>query len=313
MAIDGEPAPLQLYRHGYLILALDEGEASDMRANFALQEAEGCNVALHDRDGVKALRPSMFTDDVQLAVYSPDDMTVDPGGALNGVRAKCRALGATFVAAEVCGLDVEAQRVCRVVLDDGQRLETDWVVNTAGAWAPAICRLLDLEIPVRPAPKTVYFFECREPLVGEYGVSTDSRGGGFRPSGSGYLCLANRPEIDGEFCWEPDLERWENEKWPQLAHRIPVFEAIKLRSAYACHYAQNTFDGNLLLGPWPGKPANFLIATGASGHGFQHAPAAGRALSELIIDGRYRTLDLDRFGCARVPENRPDPERGFKA
>jgi len=84
-------------------------------------------------------------------------------------------------------------------------------------------------------------------------------------------------------------------------------------SSYCCHYADNHFDGNLLLGAWPGAPDNFLIATGASGHGLQHAPAAGRALSELILDRKFTTLDLGRFGCRRVVDNKPDPERGFTA
>ena len=36
-------------------------------------------------------------------------------------------------------------------------------------------------------------------------------------------------------------------------------------------------------------------------------------LSELILDGGYSTLDLSRFGCQRVVDDRPDPERGFRA
>ena len=69
----------------------------------------------------------------------------------------------------------------------------------------------------------------------------------------------------------------------------------------------------MIIGAWPGAPANFLIATGFSGHGLQHAPAAGRALSELILDGGFATIDLDRFHCRRVPENRREPERGVTA
>ncbi len=41
-----------------------------------------------------------------------------------------------------------------------------------------------------------------------------------------------------------------------------------------------------------------------------HAPAAGRALAELILDRRYGTLDLTRFGYARVRENAPYREQG---
>ena len=313
MAIGDEPGDLFLNRHGYLILAVNETESADIRVNFDLQTAEGCTVELHDSASLKRLRPSLNTSDIPLAVYSPNDMTADPNGALMGLRAKARALGAHFQAGSVCDLEVTSGLVRSVVLEDGQRLDCDWAVNSAGAWAPEICRMLGLEIPVVPWPKMVCFFECREALEGDFGVTTDSLGGGFRPSGTGYLCMVDRKDLMGQFSWEPKLDLFESEKWAVLAHRVPAFEAIKLRSAYCCHYAYNTFDGNLLLGAWPGQPDNFLLATGASGHGFQHAPAAGRALSELIVERRFQTLDLQRFGCARVVENRPDPERGFTA
>ncbi|MDI1244611.1 MAG: FAD-dependent oxidoreductase, partial [Rhodoferax sp.] len=44
---------------------------------------------------------------------------------------------------------------------------------------------------------------------------------------------------------------------------------------------------------------------GFSGHGMQQAPAVGRALSELVTYGEYRTLNLSDFGWQRVLENRP--------
>ena len=37
---------------------------------------------------------------------------------------------------------------------------------------------------------------------------------------------------------------------------------------------------------------NFFVAAGFSGHGMMHAPAAGRAIAELIVNGRFETLDL---------------------
>jgi glycine/D-amino acid oxidase-like deaminating enzyme len=42
-----------------------------------------------------------------------------------------------------------------------------------------------------------------------------------------------------------------------------------------------------------------------------HAPAAGRAIAELVLHGTYRTIDLARLGYARVVANEPYPERGI--
>jgi hypothetical protein len=42
-----------------------------------------------------------------------------------------------------------------------------------------------------------------------------------------------------------------------------------------------------------------------------HAPAIGRALSELIVDGRFETIDLSRLGYQRVLEGRPCLEVGI--
>ncbi|KAG8305503.1 FAD-dependent oxidoreductase domain-containing protein 1 [Homalodisca vitripennis] len=45
---------------------------------------------------------------------------------------------------------------------------------------------------------------------------------------------------------------------------------------------------------------NVLIATGCSGHGLQQAPAIGRAIMELMIDGHYKTIDLTRMQFERI-------------
>ena len=70
-------------------------------------------------------------------------------------------------------------------------------------------------------------------------------------------------------------------------------------SSWAGHYAVNTLDRNAILGPHP-RIANFIFANGFSGHGLQQSPGVGRALSEWVLFGEYRTIDLERFGFHRL-------------
>jgi FAD-dependent oxidoreductase domain-containing protein 1 len=42
-----------------------------------------------------------------------------------------------------------------------------------------------------------------------------------------------------------------------------------------------------------------------------HAPAAGRAIAELVVHGGFRTIDLGRFGYERVEANAPYREEGI--
>ena len=130
-------------------------------------------------------------------------------------------------------------------------------------------------------------------------------GGGFRPEGVGYIAGESRYDEPRGFNWDVDCTLFDEHIWPKLALRLKAFEAVKMRRGWSCHYDQNDLDANLIIGPWPGRLENYLIACGLSGHGLQHAPAIGRALKELIVDGGYQSIDLSRFGYQRVLDNQP--------
>ena len=140
-------------------------------------------------------------------------------------------------------------------------------------------------------------------------LTIDPSGVFFRPEGQFFLA-GTTPKPDGEV----DVEdfavmhaEFEDEIWPALAGRVPAFEAIKVVNSWAGHYDYCTLDQNVIVGRHP-ELENFLLANGFSGHGLQQSPAIGRALSELVIYGGYRTLDLTPLGYERVAANRPFPE-----
>ena len=71
-----------------------------------------------------------------------------------------------------------------------------------------------------------------------------------------------------------------------------------MQGAWAGYYEMNVRDANALIGrAEPGE--NLWLINGFSGHGLQHAPAAGRGLAELILFGEFRTLDLSALSPDR--------------
>ena len=81
--------------------------------------------------------------------------------------------------------------------------------------------------------------------------------------------------------------------WPLLAARVPAFEALRVIGSWAGYYEVNTFDHNGIVGFHP-VIRNLVLVNGFSGHGMQQSPAVGRGIAELLVHGRYRTLDLCR-------------------
>eukprot|EP00501_MAST-03F_sp_TOSAG23-6_P000945 GSMAST32.ASY1.ANO1.981.1 assembled CDS len=54
---------------------------------------------------------------------------------------------------------------------------------------------------------------------------------------------------------------------------------------------------------------NFYMMNGFSGHGIQQAPAAGLAIAEQIVYGKYKNIDLTPFGYERYLQGLPLKEK----
>jgi len=91
---------------------------------------------------------------------------------------------------------------------------------------------------------------------------------------------------------------------PKLAERVPALGEAQLLDSWTGSYDQNVYDENGILGAHP-YYHNLYIATGFSGHGVQQSLAVGRAISELVMDGQFRTIDLSRLSFDRLIVDQP--------
>ena len=303
LAVDGEHPDLGLVEGGYLFLATAAGAAS-LRDNHALQVSLGAEILHLDAAALAARFPWLAVDGLAAGCFGARGEGWFDGYALaRALRAKAKSLGVDLLTAEVAG--IEPHNILR--LADGTRIAAGTLIVAAGTATPRLLAPLGVALPVAARKRCVFSFACRAPLP-RLPLTVDPGGVYVRSEGDIFLCGASPPEAadppvsDDDF--EVDHRFFEETVWPALAARIPAFEAIRPGRAWAGHYDFNTFDQNAIVGPLPGRP-DLLVATGFSGHGLQQAPGIGRGLAELVVHGRYVSLDLSALGCERISAGRP--------
>ncbi|MEL7302333.1 MAG: FAD-binding oxidoreductase [Pseudomonadota bacterium] len=307
---DEAPQPV-LQSFGYMYFAADTAAADVLRANHEVQASCGAGTRLMTPNEVAAAFPFYALDDIELASHNPVNEGYFDGNTLFDTwRTLARKHGATFVQAEVVGLELDGPRVARVALADGRAVACGTFVNAAGPRADVVARMAGIEIPVEPRKRFTFIFDAAEPLDRDLPLTIDPSGVHVRTDGRYYLAGCP-PDVDTPCAFddlEMDPDVWEEKAWPAIAARIPAFERVKVVNEWAGHYAFNTLDQNAIVGRHP-EITNFVFMNGFSGHGFQQSPAIGRGVAELIAYGEYRSLDLAPLGFERIAAGVPFTER----
>ena len=308
LEVDGDKPSVSLTAGGYLFLASESGRAV-LEGNHAIQKPLGAVNVLLSAAELGERFPWLSTEGLALGSLGlRHEGWLDPYGLLQAFRRKALSLGAEYLKDRVVGIGRNGGRVTGVTLAEGGEVPCGVLIDAAGPQAGDVAALAGIALPVRPRKRFVFVVDCRT-KIDCHELVIDPSGVYFRPEGRNYLCGLSPPEDQDPDCedFEIDYGWFENEVWPVLAHRVPVFAELKLMSAWAGLYEYNTFDQNAIIGPHP-EVGNLHFINGFSGHGVQQSPAAGRAVSELVTYGGFRTLDLSRFSYARIAANAPIKE-----
>jgi sarcosine oxidase subunit beta len=300
--------PCDYRAQGYLFMATRESHMNYLRANLERQVALGLKTArLVSADEIRSLYPQLRGDDIVGGSFCSTDGFVDPYSAMNGFMSWAADHGARlWKNATVTEIKVERTCVTAVETTRGT-VQTNTVVNAAGAWAAEIASMAGVELPVVPLRRMLVPTEPFDQFPHTAPMIIDMTNGfHFRPESLGFLLAWNDPEETPGF--KTEFEPSFIEKvLTRAADRVPVFEnvAVNPKRAWAGLY-EVTPDHHCILGAVD-EVRGFFLANGFSGHGVMHAPSTGKILSDLILTGSTSVvnpelLNVNRFATGRLLE-----------
>jgi sarcosine oxidase subunit beta len=295
-------AEIDFHQDGYLFLLSSEQDFAAFKKNVEMQRRLGVEVDVLAPEDAQRLAPGLEVEGVVGATFCARDGIADPNGVTQGFAKAAQSAGVEiYRETEVTGIRVESGRVCGVQTTRGD-ISTQTVANAAGPYAHRIGEMVGLDIPVLPLRRHIFITES---LAAEAGASVPANRimvidfettFYFHREGAGVLFgmsdVEERPGFDMTVKWE-FLEKVN----AVALRRLPRLVNAGIAHAWAGLY-EVTPDANPIVGPARDVEGFFMI-NGFSGHGFQHSPAAGRLLADVIADGSPRDFDLSPFAFER--------------
>ncbi len=306
MEVNGVQPDVGFRREGNLFIHNESGKNLAIRG-VKLQKCLDCSVDWIDANTIAEKYPLFDMSKYSGGTFGYADGYIDAYSMLMGYRKKAGSMGVKFITGKVSNILTNKNTVTSISLDNGDILNSNIILNCAGAWAAPIAKTAEVDIPVKPYTRQVYIFETEKKPDGPLPLTILPSGFYLRTETGGLILAGKSLKEDAigyDLTW--NRQRFFDLIWPELAEFIPAFEKLKLIRGWAGYYAVNTLDGNAILGEWP-ELNGFYLANGFSGHGLQQGPAVGRYLAELITENKL-SLDLSIFSPQRILDNNPIEE-----
>jgi sarcosine oxidase subunit beta len=304
-----EECDIGFHQYGYLFLLTNEQTWREFRENVVLQRQLGVPVEVFNQAELAERYPGLEVSDVLGATFCGKDGHASMHEVTQGFARKARQAGVTFW--ENCAVKAikrEGRRIVEVETDRGL-IRPEVVAGCAGPWSGLLGEMAGVEIPVKPYKRTLFFSEAFDELSPTQPMTIDMGTGlYFRREGPGFLIgetdESQLPGFDISTDWN-----WLDTVVEHAMQRVPSFERLRIRNGWSGLYDTSP-DHNSIIGKIP-ELDNFYVATGFSGHGFQQSPAAGLLISELIVDGQAKTIDISSLGIERFRSGRLTRERNI--
>ena len=288
-------------RCGYLFVLTDERQAQVFRHNVDMQRDLGVETEWLSGDEVRRRVPLMSFEDAIAGTFNARDGLVDPNSVVSGYVSAAQRLGVQlFTDADVTDILVSGGKVNGLKTPAGT-IAAPLVLDAAGPWAGQIAHMADVDLPITPIRRQWFTTTALNALPPDFPFVIDfAQSLYFHREGGGLLIgMSNQNEAAG-FNQAVDVE-FELVNAEAAIARMPLLEKAG-RASHGAGLYEVTPDAHPILGSTPVE--GFFVVGGFSGHGFMHGPIAGKLISELIIDGKYQTLDVSMLDLARFEEQR---------
>jgi sarcosine oxidase subunit beta len=298
---------IDFHQDGYLFLLSDEEHVSAFARSIDMQKRLGIEVEMLAPDDAQRLAPGLEVDGVIAATFCARDGIADPNGVTMGFAKAAQAAGVEICReTEVTGITTDAARVTSIQTTRGS-ISTPIIVNAAGPYARTIAQMAGCDLPVYPQRRHIFITEpILEQVPASHIMVIDFKSTFyFHREGAGILFGMSDPDEPISF---NTTVSWEFlEKLTRVAvKRLPALADAGIAHAWAGLY-EMTPDAMPIIGP-AHEIKGFFVIGGFSGHGFQHCPAAGRILAEMIAYGKARDFDTMPFSFDRFSQTRTERE-----
>ncbi len=285
---------VEYHQGGNLRLGLTESDIKVLENHTAKSTKLGLDVKMISGDEAREICPYM-SKDVIAASWCATDGHANPLTTTLGFYRKALELGVTFITGVHVNEIVKVKGRARKVITDDGVYEADNILLCAGYESRRIANTVGIDAPVERQFNEVLVTEAQpkmfDVMIGVAGgefYGHQSEHGSFVLGGNSGLqaFTSNNDNFVTNSLTAPSISRG-------IIKYFPVLKNCKVVRTWSGWYDQ-CIDVLPIIDNVKEVPG-LTLGFGFSGHGFGISPAVSIALSELILDGESKTIDISQL------------------
>lgn len=308
---------------GYLFFATDTAAFEQLKRNAAKQGETGVKgVEILNAEEIERRVPAMNCTDIVGGTFGSRDGFIDPVAVMRGFTKSAVDMGVKVeLGRAVERINVAGGRVAGVLTESGE-IGCEAVVVCSGAWTRELAATAGVDVPIEPLRRQIVWARCESDIPAGLPMVIDAGSGfHFRPAidfwepeakdASKRDVLFAYPDRDEHPSFDTEFDTAFADKVYELARGRAkfLFESTPVLAKCRAGLYENTPDHHAIIGSC--SVEGLYFAAGFSGHGVMHSPASGRAVAEIVLDGKASFLDVSCLSLERFERGELLTETGY--